>query len=76
MARKTNVQRLREKQKKAKEFRKQVAKRSVKLQKMGASLTGGNVHRMKQVEKKLLTPKQKAHLKRLAELNRKYKKGK
>jgi len=76
MAKKSNVQKLREKQKKTTEFRRKVAKKSVSLQKMGASLTGGNVHRMKQVEKKLLTPKQKAHLKRLAELNRKYKKGK
>jgi ABC-type iron transport system FetAB ATPase subunit len=76
MAKKTNVQKLRDERKKAIEFRRKVAKKSVQLQKMGASLTGGNVHRMKQVEKKMLTPKQKAHLKRLAELNRKYKKGK
>ena len=52
-----------------------VAQVSAMYQKKGAMLTGGNVHKMKQVEKTLLTPKQKAHLKWLAEHNRKLKRG-
>lgn len=76
MAKKTQTQLLRERLKRDKEVTKYVTKLGIKLQKQGASMTGGNVHKMKQLEKKLLTPKQKAHLKYLAELNRKYKKGK
>ena len=71
----TETQALRIKQAKLRMKRKMVARVSADYQKKGAQLTGGNVHKMKQVEKTLLTPKQKAHLKWLAEHNRKLKKG-